>query len=86
MGTKLPPGGILLHGAAEVEELKGDSTSAILLKLSDSVLQDVKKASQEKERLHFVTGATPVRPRPAAWTDYRLTQIRNCGSETGSLT
>jgi hypothetical protein len=66
MAATLPPGGISLHGAAEVEESKADSSSAILLKLSDSVLQDVKKASQEKEKFHFVTGATPVRPYEAA--------------------
>ena len=66
MAATLPPGGISLHGAADVEELEAHSSSAILLKLSDSVLQDVKKAAQEKERLHFVTGATPVRPHEAA--------------------
>lgn len=61
MAVTLPAGGITLHGAAEKEDLKKDTSSAILLKLGDDVLRDVRKAAQEKERLSFVTGATPVR-------------------------
>ena len=60
MAAALPPSGISMHGAAEVEDPKPGSSSAILLKLSDSIVQDLKKASHAKDRLHFVAGSTPV--------------------------
>lgn len=60
MASTLPPSSITLHGAAEVEVVKPGSTSAIVFKLSDRIVQDLKKASHAKDRLHFVSGSTPV--------------------------
>ena len=55
------PQGIVLHGPGEVEEPKSSSSSAILLKLSDGIMQDLKKVSSTKEGLRFTTGNIPVR-------------------------
>ena len=69
MAATASPGSILLRGAAEAEDIKTGNSSAILLKLTDNVLQDVRKASQEKGRLQFVAGATPVRTHTLSVTD-----------------
>jgi len=58
----LPSGGVTLHGVGNrVEEGKAGSVSAVLLKLSDGLLQDIRNAAQGKDGLQFVTGNTPVR-------------------------
>ena len=54
---------ISLHGADEqgiTEEPKTGYASSILLKLSDEVLKDVKRAAQGRGDLLFVTGNAPV--------------------------
>lgn len=53
--------GITLHGVQCTEQGEPGSASAVLLSISDGLLQDIKKASQAKEGLQFVTGRTPVR-------------------------
>ena len=59
MASNLPAGGISLHGPAEhVGDLKAGTSSAILLKLGEDVLQDLKGAA--KDELRFVTGSSPV--------------------------
>jgi len=58
----LPSGGVTLHGVGDrVEEGKANSASAVLLKVSDGMLQDIRKAAQARDGLQFVTGSTPVR-------------------------
>ena len=53
---------ISLHGGNEEPiDLKPGSGSAILFKLSDSVLREIQKASQMQDGLSFTTGSTPVR-------------------------
>ena len=57
-------GSISLRGAAEVEDPKPGRTSALLLNLDGGLVQELKKASREKDGLRFVTGNTPVRCLP----------------------
>lgn len=54
-------GDITLHGVPDGEDGKPGSSLAVLLRLSDGLLRDIKKASHAKEGLQFVTGSTPVR-------------------------
>jgi len=54
-------GGISLHGAADdIDAPKHVSRSAILFKLSQSMLKDLKNASNTKEGLQLLTGRVPV--------------------------
>ena len=54
-------GDITLHGAApDSSDLKSGFSSAILLRLNDSVLKDLKKASHAENDLSFQTGKIPV--------------------------
>lgn len=56
-------GSISLRGVGEdSKDLKPGSSSAILLKLDDNVLRDLKKASSTPTGISFLTGSTPVRP------------------------
>lgn len=53
---------ISLHGVGEdARDLKPGTSSAIVLKLEDNVLNDLKKASSTPGGLSFTTGSTPVR-------------------------
>ena len=61
MAAAIPSSGISLRGAAEADVSSPGSSSAILLKLGDRVLDDLKKASSVKDGLRFLTGNTPVR-------------------------
>lgn len=59
MPSTIPSGGITLHNAAEsTDASKSGTSSAILFKLDDSVLRDLKGAP--KDDLRFVTGSVPV--------------------------
>ncbi|KAK5731698.1 hypothetical protein LTR17_011169 [Elasticomyces elasticus] len=53
----MPKSGITLHGGVGHEEKSG--SGAVLLKLGDGMLESLKKASQAKERLQFITGNSP---------------------------
>ncbi|KAK4892041.1 hypothetical protein LTR27_009391 [Elasticomyces elasticus] len=57
MAATMPKGGITLHGGIGHEEKSG--SGAVLLKLGDGMLESLKKASQAKERLQFITGNSP---------------------------
>ncbi|KAK3710741.1 hypothetical protein LTR37_010160 [Vermiconidia calcicola] len=59
MAATIPASGISLRGAAEADGCLPGSSSAILLKLGDRVLDDLKKASSVKDGLRFLTGNTP---------------------------
>lgn len=64
--SAIPAGGVSLRGApADMDASKHTSKSAILFKLSQSMLNDLREASNGKDGLHFVTGKVPVR-LPAA--------------------
>ena len=54
--SSIPASGITLHGPSKGMN-NHVSKSAILLKLSDSLLDDLKKAGKD---LQFVTGKAPV--------------------------
>lgn len=59
--STIPNGGITLHGVGDdTEKAKTGSAGALILKLSDSLVQDMKKAAQVKDGLQFVAGNTPV--------------------------
>ncbi|KAK5121069.1 hypothetical protein LTR85_005553 [Meristemomyces frigidus] len=57
--SSMHTGDITLHGVHGTEGDKPGLTAAVLLKLSDGLLQDIKRASHAKEGLHFVTGSAP---------------------------
>jgi hypothetical protein len=59
--STIPDAGITLHGP-KAQESDGGS-SAILVKLSGAVVQDMQKAARGKENLQFVTGSSPVGQR-----------------------
>lgn len=60
--STIPPSGLTLHGVTNgAEPSKHTSTPAILFKLSEDVLKDVKSAANVQGGLQFVTGTTPVR-------------------------
>ena len=55
-----PATGIVLHGAGgDVVDSKILPQSVVLLKLNESLLQDIKQASNEPGGLHFITGNPP---------------------------
>lgn len=57
----IPASGISLHGAATHQaESKHTSMSAMLFRLNEEMLQDLRKASQSSGGLQFVTGKSPV--------------------------
>jgi len=58
----IPQGGMTLHTSNNDPE---GPASAILLRLSDAKLQEIRNAAQGKDGLHFVTGSTPVRDTEA---------------------
>ncbi|KXT07752.1 hypothetical protein AC579_1057 [Pseudocercospora musae] len=58
--TTLPPSGLTLHGVTTgAEPSKHTSAPAILFKLGEDVLKDVKSAANVPGGLQFVTGTTP---------------------------
>ncbi|KAF7189024.1 hypothetical protein HII31_09647 [Pseudocercospora fuligena] len=58
--STIPPSGLTLHGVTNgAEPSKHTSTPAILFKLSEDVLKDVKSAANVQGGLQFVTGTTP---------------------------
>lgn len=60
--SAMPAGGISLHGGYEdIDSGKHVSKSAILFKLSQDMLNDLKKASARQGGVQFVTGKVPVR-------------------------
>lgn len=60
--SAMPPGGISLFGGYEdMASGKHVSKSAILFKLSQSMLNNLKKASSGQGGVQFVTGKAPVR-------------------------
>ncbi|KAK4543905.1 hypothetical protein LTR36_004679 [Oleoguttula mirabilis] len=58
-GSSMHTGDITLHGVHDTEDGKPGSAPGVLLKLSDGLLQDIKRASHAKEGLQFVTGSAP---------------------------
>lgn len=60
--SAIPDTGFSLRGApADMDASKHTSKSAILFKLSQSMLNDLLEASNTKDGLQFVTGKAPVR-------------------------
>jgi len=60
--SAVPAGGISLYGGYDdMDSGKHVSKSAILFKLSQDMLNDLKKASAGQGGVHFVTGKAPVR-------------------------
>lgn len=60
--STLPSSGLQLHGiSAQDDDPKNARSSAVLFKLSDDLLQDVKKSSHSPHGLQLVTGSIPVR-------------------------
>lgn len=60
--STLPAGGLTLRGIPPgIDDSKQSTASAILLKLSEDVIRDFKKASGTQGGLHFLAGNTPVR-------------------------
>ncbi|KAM3425634.1 hypothetical protein BST61_g7579 [Cercospora zeina] len=58
--SAIPPTGLTLHGLPPGDaSTKQRPTPAILFKLSEHLLEDVKKASSAASGLQFVTGTTP---------------------------
>ncbi|KAM0720526.1 hypothetical protein Q7P37_004662 [Cladosporium fusiforme] len=58
--SPIPAGGVSLRGPPlDMPTTKHDSRSAILFKLSQSMLNDLREASNGKDGLHFVTGKVP---------------------------
>ncbi|WPH03260.1 Hypothetical protein R9X50_00613700 [Acrodontium crateriforme] len=56
----MPAAGVTLHGGANHDDTpKPNWTTAISLKLSHEILQDIKRASKEKNGLQFQTGRFP---------------------------
>jgi len=60
MAASMAAATISLRGAADIDDPKPGRAAALLLKLDGGVVQDLKKASREKDGLRFNTGATPV--------------------------
>jgi len=59
-GPVLPKGGIKLHGAEYGgKDSEVGSTTAVLVRLDEGMIQSMKKASHAKDELHFLTGSTP---------------------------
>lgn len=59
--SAIPPSGLILHGVPHADgNSKQKPDPAILFKLSEELLQDVKKASTSSGGLSFVNGTTPV--------------------------
>ena len=53
---------ITLHGpSSSVDDEKPGSGSAIVLKLSNSIVADLKRATDKGQDLRFTAGASPVR-------------------------
>lgn len=60
--SPIPAGGVSLRGApVDMDSNKHTPKSAILFKLSQTMLNDLREASNGKDGLHFVTGKVPVR-------------------------
>jgi len=60
--STIPASGFSLHApSADMDSSKHNSKSAILFKLSQSMLNDLREASSTKDGLQFVTGKAPVR-------------------------
>ena len=60
--STIPAGGFTLHPPSpDMDASKHNSKSAILFKLSQSMLNDLLEASNTKDGLQFVTGKAPVR-------------------------
>ena len=59
----IPENGLVLHGLAarDDDDSKYVPNSAILVKLDDSLLEDVKNASSRKEDFQFLSGSISVR-------------------------
>ncbi|CAK1356729.1 unnamed protein product [Cercospora beticola] len=58
--SAIPPSGVTLHGIQHGDaSTKQRPTPAVLFKLSEELLEDVKKASNNAGGLQFVTGTTP---------------------------
>ena len=58
--STIPAAGFTLH-SPDMDASKHNSKSAILFKLSQSMLNDLLEASNTKDGLQFVTGKAPVR-------------------------
>ena len=57
----IPSDGIALHGLGRsVDNEKPHIGNALLLKLNDGLSKDIKKSSDTKDGVQFVTGNTPV--------------------------
>ncbi|KAK4504063.1 hypothetical protein PRZ48_004978 [Zasmidium cellare] len=58
--SAIPSNGLTLHGLAAIDEdPKHEPNPAILFRLNDSLLEDVKKASSSQGGLQLLTGAAP---------------------------
>jgi RNA polymerase II elongation factor ELL len=61
VSAPIPPAGLALHGIPSGDsDAQSTNEPAILFKLSDDLLRDVKKASVGQGGLQFLTGGTPV--------------------------
>lgn len=59
--TAMPASGLTLHGLPRGDAgPKQSATPAVLFKLSEDLLEDVKKSSAASGGLSFVNGTTPV--------------------------
>jgi hypothetical protein len=64
--STIPAGGFTLHSPSpDMDASKHNYKSAILFKLSQSMLNDLLEASNTKEGLQFVTGKAPVSLSPS---------------------
>jgi hypothetical protein len=64
--STIPAGGFALHPPSpDMDSSKHSSKSAILFKLSQSMLNDLLEASNTKDGLQFVTGKAPVSLSPS---------------------
>lgn len=61
MVAAMPLDSISLHGGANDHELKPGYASAVLVKLDDGTVQELRRAARDKDTLRFTTGSTPVR-------------------------
>lgn len=60
--SPIPAGGVSLRGVPDdMHANQHTSKSAILFKLSQTMLNDLREALNGKDGLHFVTGNVPVR-------------------------
>jgi hypothetical protein len=59
--STMPAGHITLHGASEgFGDLKKGTASALILRLSESQVEEFKQGTRSKDGVQLVTGSSPV--------------------------